>query len=818
MGNPNHHVSIHGHFYQPPRENPWLGVIEPQESAAPYRDWNTRITAENYAALTCSAVTGSTGRTKDLFNCYAHMSFNFGPTLLEWLEKHSPATLERIETADQLARDTYNDNGSAMAQVYNHQILPLADSRDKHTQIIWGLREFEYRFRRPAQSIWLSETAIDMKTVSALIDHNIKYIILSPLQASYVRHFSDCEWTGVPDGTIETKHPYRLFESDSEGNTHYDRFIDVIFYDKELSTSVSFEHLLSDAQKLEWRIRERMDDDAELPQLVVIATDGEIYGHHEKHGNRALAYFFNEMLNTGRLATTNLSLFLQENTPCWEVKLWEGLDGKGSSWSCEHGVSRWESDCGCGDCPPEWNQEWRQHLRATFDELRGHIREIFRREGGALFNDAFDARNDYISVILDESPESREAFLARHAQRELTEEEKTIAWSLLEADRNAMLMYTSCGWFFTELSGLEPVQNMRYALRAAELVAPWSKGDLVKMLELRMMKAKSNIKEQGTGADIFTNHVLTTRYGPREITAVHALCSLCNISEPSYMTNITLKADKKTAKDNFLCQTGTAEAVDRMTFVTNSFYYIAAAFKNGQAGVWLSTSEGEYQKALKLNESKLLAAIQKDGITLESLPYSDRERLAGQLLKAALEKAESSLAEYFTQHKALLENITRTRLPLPNYLKAVGEEALNEELIKIVNEALNEKHISKTTQDKITALHATATNCGLTINKTIPSRLLAKVVQERLESLLSDLSIQNIEDAISTVSFIHKNGFWLENWDQLQDQYWRILHLPPRKTPKSRKIVDLMRTLGEEFYFAPDVIKSKTQTLFSTPV
>ena len=280
--NPNHHLAVHGHFYQPPRENPWLGIIEEQDSAHPFNDWNERICAESYTPLSCSSIYDDSHRTIDLFNCYAHISFNFGPTLLSWLEKYAPFTLERLQVADNIAQKTYSGFGSAMAQVYNHQILPLSDSRDRHTQIIWGIKEFYYRFKRKPSAMWLSETAIDMNTVRSLIDHGIEYIILSPLQASYIRKFGEYEWTGVPDGTIDTRVPYRLYEVDGGGRTHFDRYLDVLFYDKNISTKVSFEHLLTDSDKMEWLIKERYSSEATLPQLVLIATDGEIYGHHEK--------------------------------------------------------------------------------------------------------------------------------------------------------------------------------------------------------------------------------------------------------------------------------------------------------------------------------------------------------------------------------------------------------------------------------------------------------------------------------------------------------------------------------------------------------
>ncbi len=817
-GNQNHHVCIHGHFYQPPRENPWLGVIEEQESAAPFHDWNERICAESYGALTCSPVTDGEHKVTDLFNCYAHMSYNFGPTIFDWMQKNSANTLSRITLGDELSRQSYNNNGGAMAQVYNHVIMPLADERDKHTQIIWGLREFEHRYGREADSIWLAETAINMETVRTLIDHGIKYVLLSPLQAGYVRRFGESHWTGVPDGTIETRHPYRIFEVDGGGRTHFDRHLDIFFYDKDLSTQVSFNHLLTDAQKLEWHIRERMDDDADLPQLVMIATDGEIYGHHEKHGNRALAYFFNEMFTKRNMLLTNLSLYLEENPPCWEVRLWEGLDGKGSSWSCSHGVGRWEKDCGCGDGPHDWNQKWRAPLRQAFDELRHHVREIFRREMGGLVCDAFDARNDYIRVILNPDTETRKSFLDRHTQKELSHEDKVKLWQLLEMDRHAMLMYTSCGWFFGELSGLEPVQNMRYALRAAELAMNFTDTDLISLLEKRLEKAESNIPEQKNGAEVFKNHVLSTRYGFKEVTAVHAFCQMFKLKEPEYNLSCIINAPQHSDLGDLKILCAEATCLDKWTYQEKKLFFIAAASKENICGVAFFDDPDSARKIVKAGETKIRETITKSEVHLSSLPFSERKRFFNEIYGQEVSKIDKELKGLYNDSQPLLERLSANRMPLPLSLRSIGERSLTRELEDVVSRIITSKAIDARHITETKDIFRQANAGGLYIDKAAASRKLAGALADRLEDLMTDLTLCRVEDILQLLLYIQKFEFTLENWDQLLDRYWRILHLSPRPTPSSRAIVDAVRELGNEFGFHRDTVNGLTRTLFSIVV
>jgi hypothetical protein len=520
MAHGNRCLLVHGHFYQPPRENPWTGQIDPQYSAAPWENWNRRIADECYLPMARSRVYNKEGKITDLYNNYAHTSFNFGPTLLSWMAGVHPELPRHLADAATL------DRTFAMGQVYNHMMLPLADARDRHTQILWGLREFRHRFGFRPEGLWLSECGIDPETTRALIDHGIRYVILSPHQASRARPFGAADFRDVSMGAIDTRRAYRLFDTDGAGRTHFDRHLDVIFYTPGLNLKVSFDHILNRPDDLARELDRCYGDDFTGGQLVSIVTDGEIYGHHEKRGEEALSRLYRDIAPGLGLQVVSGWEFIRDNPPAWEVKLWEGEDKKGSSWSCEHGMGRWFRDCGCRPgTPPGWTQEWRTPLRAAFDAVRDRIRAVARRELGALVLDADDARNEYISIILDPSPRARRAFLERHAQRKLTPDEQARLWRVLEALRHTMLMYTSCGWFFDEISGLEPVQNMRYVFRACELAAPYHSEDLAAILELELTKAKSNIPHWGDAGKVFRDLVLPGRHDSRELAAALAVCA-----------------------------------------------------------------------------------------------------------------------------------------------------------------------------------------------------------------------------------------------------------------------------------------------------
>jgi alpha-amylase/alpha-mannosidase (GH57 family) len=485
-------IIIHGHFYQPPREDPWTGQIERQLSATPYHDWNERIHDECYGPNAFGHIIGAHGVIEQTVNNYAHISFNFGPTLLSWLETHHPITYRRILEADKASIQNRGGHGNAIAQAYGHAILPLCDDRERETQVVWGLSDFRYRFGREAESLWLPETACDEATLQLLIDHGLRYVILAPQQAMYVRPLGSAKWTDVTQHGIDTSRAYRY--TDPRDPTES---IAIFFYNGPLARAIAFERALSSSEFLIGMFEQA----ARFGPLVTVATDGETYGHHFKFGDLCLAHALEIEAKESGLRVTNYGQFLEEHPPEFEVKIRDV-----SSWSCAHGVERWRSDCGChtgGD--PSWNQRWRTPLRISLEYLRDYAVDIFEVCGKELLENPWEARNDFIHVLLGET--TVEQFLSRHEVKPLAEAQRKRALDLLELQRNSLLMFTSCGWFFTEISGIETVQIMKYAARVIELIDKLGlPSPRTGFLEL-MAKARSNIQKKGTGAEIYLTEV-----------------------------------------------------------------------------------------------------------------------------------------------------------------------------------------------------------------------------------------------------------------------------------------------------------------------
>lgn len=510
----NRFVLIHGHFYQPPRENPWLESIEVQDSADPYHDWNERITSECYAPNALSRTVDAKGRILRLVNNYERISFNFGPTLLSWMEALAPTVYEGILEADRASRERFGGHGSALAQAYNHAIMPLANERDQETQVVWGIRDFKKRFGRDPEGMWLPETAVNTESLESLAKHGIKFTILAPHQARRVRTIGTDEWTDVSGARIDTKVPYlcRLKSG---------RSIILFFYDGPASRAVAFERLLDSGESLTNRLIGLLPESSPQPILAHIATDGESYGHHHRHGDMALAWALQKMETRDDIKLTNYGQFLDIAPPRHEVDIMEN-----TSWSCAHGVERWRSNCGCSNGREGWTQEWRGPLRASLDWLRDGVAPLYQAAASEFLRDAWAARDDYIGVILDRSPGSINAFLEKHAKRPLSKEERVRVLRLLELQRQALLMYTSCGWFFDELSGIETTQVLAYAGRclqlAEELFGKTFEPEFLKHLEA----APSNVPKYGNGRRIYEALVRPARVDLRWVAAHFAFTSM----------------------------------------------------------------------------------------------------------------------------------------------------------------------------------------------------------------------------------------------------------------------------------------------------
>ncbi len=457
------YVCIHGHFYQPPREDPWTGRIDRQKSALPFHDWNERITIQCYAPNAAARLLDGKGKVRRTLNNYSRISFNFGPTLLSWMEKASPETYSSILAADAESASRFSGHGGAMAQAYSHLIMPLASSRDKRTQVVWGIKDFRHRFGRDPEGMWLPETAVDMETLDIMAEEGLLFTVLAPHQASRVREGGS--WKDVPAGKVDTAVPYLC--SLPSGRT-----MAIFFYNGPVAHDIAFGGLLKDGGLFARRMIEGASGKG--VRLSHVAVDGETFGHHHRFGEMALAYCL-ETIEEGQDARlTVYGEFLEKFPPVKEVEI-----APNTSWSCSHGVERWRSDCGCraGD-HPEWEQMWRGPLREALDGLRAEVDTLFDEEGARVFDDPWKARDGYIDEILSGERKHRGKAL-----------------KLLEMERNAMLMYTSCGWFFDDISRIETLQILRYAERTAELAGEVSGRDLMGPFLKALEKVPGNTAE-----------------------------------------------------------------------------------------------------------------------------------------------------------------------------------------------------------------------------------------------------------------------------------------------------------------------------------
>ncbi len=590
------YLIIHGHFYQPPRENPWIATIEPQESAAPFADWNRRINSECYAPNASSRLLDENALITQLINNYKHLSFNFGPTLFSWLSQADPETYQAIIKADNQAAKTKNGHGPALAQVYNHIIMPLANTRDRLTQIRWGLFDFEHHFGRRPEGLWLAETAVDLETLKMMTEEGLKFTVLSQEQTKAVRPLgSDAgAWKDVSGGKIDPREPYRIFWG--KGPKDY---LDVFFYDGPVSRAIAFENLLRDGPTLLQRIEQAFGDKKEddIPRLVNLATDGESYGHHFQFGEMALSWLFETLKtrskNPDSIQLTNYGHYLSLFPPIQEVRIFEN-----SSWSCCHGVERWRSNCGCntGGGGNRWNQKWRGPLRNGLNWLRDQLADTFETVGGRYFEDPWRTRDEYIRVITSNyEPNAQSTFLVAQARSPLSGEERTEALSLLEAQLMSLFMFTSCGWFFDEISNLEPVQNLRYALRAIELSQKLTEQNLQTGLNKYLDIIIPNNPDFRTGRDIWRLRVKNGSLNNRLIAAHWIVSNFFNVPQIMDLFSVPRFTNRGLILINgegLKVTAGLVELTDDRLSRKNSFLCLALY----SGGIHLAILTGEYNQ------------------------------------------------------------------------------------------------------------------------------------------------------------------------------------------------------------------------------
>jgi len=685
---PDRYVCIHGHFYQPPRENPWLETIEIQDSAFPYHDWNERVSAECYAINAVSRALDQQGRITQLVNNYARISFNFGPTVLLWMQQHAAEAYQAILDADKQSVNKFSGHGSALAQAYNHMILPLANSRDKYTQVLWGIRDFEYRFKRRPEGLWLPETAVDIESLDMMAKLGIVFAILAPRQAQRVRAKAGGEWQEAGEGKTDPGRAYQV--SLPSGRT-----MNLFFYDGSLSRAVAFEGLLNNGEDFAKRLLSGFPADNADARLVHIATDGESYGHHHRGGEMALTRALDFIESSGLARLTNYGQYLEEHPPTHEVEIIEN-----SSWSCIHGIERWRSDCGCNSGGHgNWNQAWRAPLRGALDWLRDRVNPAFEKAAQGLLNDPWAARDEYIDVVVDRSPERVGEFLSRQVSRPLSHEEEVMVLKLMELQRHAMLMYTSCGWFFDELSGIETVQIIQYAGRVLQLAGQLFSDTYEKEFLDRLELAKSNIAELKDGRGIYERFVRPAMLDLINVGAHFAMSSLFveyGERDCIYSYSVATENYRRFQAGKTKLAVGRVKVTSDVTrdFTTLCFGVLHHGDHNITYGIGEYVEPSKYESLVKkLSEAFSSGNLPKTLLVLDeyfktstyaltSLFSDERRKILGMIMEPTLEEALAAYEAVYEHHAPLIRFLKESGTPSPKVLYVAADICLNAKLGK----------------------------------------------------------------------------------------------------------------------------------------
>ncbi|MGA9531810.1 MAG: DUF3536 domain-containing protein [Anaerolineales bacterium] len=687
------YITIHGHFYQPPRENPWLEAIERQESAYPYHDWNERVNAECYAPNAASRILDSEGRIVQIVNNYERISFNFGPTLLSWLEEQDAETYEAVLHADRESRVRFGGHGSALAQVYNHMILPLETPRDRQTQVVWGIRDFEHRFGRRPEGMWLPETAVDLETLAVLARNGIQFTVLAPHQAARVRRLGEQDWQDVQGGRVDPSMPYRVELPSGES-------IAVFFYDGPVSRAVAFEGLLTRGESLAGRLLSAFPHQDDRPQLVHIATDGETYGHHHRYGDMALAFALDLIEAEEGVELTNYGEYLERFPPTHQAEIVED-----TSWSCSHGIERWRSDCGCSTgAHPGWNQAWRGPLRDALNFLRDSINERIDQQAARVLPDPWAAREDYIDVVLDRSAGQRDRFLSKHGQQNLSSEDRVLVWKWMELSRNAMLMYTSCGWFFDELSGIEAVQVLRYAGRVLQLAKELTGLDLEGAFLARLAEAKSNLAEKRNGREIYEGSVCPAVVDLVDVGAHVAISSLFSTYEQEtsiFCYQVWMDEAAHHSAGRAQLAAGDLEVQSRVTRQRERFHYgvlhlgdhnlvagVLPVAENGNPQAFLDEAAAEFERADFPEVIRVLDQFYGERrYSLRSLFRDEQAKIVAEILAPALEEAERGYTRILEANAALMRYLSELEIEPPEAFQLAAAYVYDSQLQELFSAA-----------------------------------------------------------------------------------------------------------------------------------
>ncbi|MBL1175423.1 DUF3536 domain-containing protein [Pantanalinema sp. GBBB05] len=775
------YITVHGHFYQPPRENPYLDAIERQPSAAPFHDWNERIHHECYRPNAFARVVNDREEVMGIINNYEYLSFNMGATLLNWLERHDVETYQRILEADRKSCQRLHGHGNAIAQVYNHIILPLANDRDKLTQIRWGKADFHSRFGRDPEGMWLAETAVDYPTLAALVQEGIKFIILAPSQAQRCRPLPTSDhphhdWQEVGGNQIDPTRPYRCF-LDGEMRSQY---IDIFFYDGPISRDMGFDDsALSNSQHFASRLGQAVRGDHRPSQIIAVATDGETFGHHKGGTEKCLAYAFaHEFTNRG-WTVTNFAHYLSLSQPTWEVEL-----KPVTAWSCSHGVGRWQEDCGCGGEGSLWHQQWRRPLRDALDWLRDQLIKVYEDAGSKLFRDPWLARDEYIQVVRDRSAANVDRFFARHQTRKLANGDRVDALRLLEMQRHTLLMYTSCGWFFEELSRPEGVQILRYAARALELASEVTGNSLEKGFVRRLGHAPSNIDCFKHGAEVYRQLVTPAQISMEQVAAHYAISSLfathsreqriyCYIAHQldyqlQRMGSLTLAIGQLQLVSEI-----TQESVNLVFAVLHlggwDFHCCIHPFSGRRN--YTQTKDKLFEALKQASAAQVILGMNQifgnQSYNLQSLFDEERHRIMHLLTQGTLTRLDQLYTQVYRDNYGVLMAFHRDELPVPQELQVAAEVALSHRVLVSVR-ALEQESSDPTAEDasqlglshlaELEAIATEAKHLHAHLNVPEARQILERVIVRSLWNLLHQFNPDTLQAEIHRLDRLIKLG------------------------------------------------------------
>jgi alpha-amylase/alpha-mannosidase (GH57 family) len=793
-------VTIHGHFYQPPRENPWLEAVEPQDSAAPFHDWNARVTAECYAPNTAARRVDEANRIIDVVNNFERISFDVGPTLMAWLRREASDVYRKIIAADRASVRAHGGHGNAIAQVYNHMIVPLASRRDKVTQVRWGLEDFRARFGREAEGMWLPETAVDTETLQVLAEAGVRFTILAPGQAWRVRAIGDSTWDEV-DERIDPSRAYRWRSPDGLD-------LALFFYDGPISRAIAFEGLLESGDALAARLRAGFSEARGWPQLVHCATDGESYGHHSRFGDMALAAALRRLeadrLKGGDVRLTNYGEFLAANPPTHEVQIHEP-----TSWSCAHGVDRWRSDCGCR-FRPESVQAWRGPLREALDWLRDEIDPFYEARAAAWLKDPWQARDEYVTVVLDRAASRLNGFLARHQRVALDAAGRLETRRLLELQRNRMLMYTSCGWFFDEISGIEPVQIIRYAAIATQYLRDLGGGDLEDEFVRRLSLAPSNAPEYGDGGEVYRRLVRPAVVDLRRVIAHYAITGIVQ-EHPTdarvYAYRVARTEETRDAYSGTALRIAHVRAESEITGDALEAAYAVLHFggHDFSCGVrpWRDIADYQTMAAdLQTRYARCTLADMVRGMdehfpgtpyALTDLFLEERRRVLGLVIATMLERHEETYRRIWEDNRKLLHYLRQADVPIPDSLAFVARHVLAQELLAELRRLEDGPVLTERIFE--TANEARALQLTLDVSPARP--VMLRAIERSLGAVAAGPTAATVGEAVRLIEAANTLGVPFGTWGA-QNRFFEIWGAS-RGRAEARA---LLQPLGEILGFA----------------